>query len=223
MTPGAERDAVAQNVVHMIADLQEIINNETNRVHRMMANHRHNPEEIIHREGHYPTQTAMTQADFDHMFAELQEKKNDRIVTMSDDALAAENNNFEVNMALFLRNYQKQIHQMLYHNPHYDTVDHHKAAHGHPHHLDHHDDNHHQHHLGHHGHHDDHHLGHHHLNQNHQNLHQNHQNIHQNHVQEPQHIHDPNQHHNYLHNSQNDEHNRIHNSANQTINNQNNN
>jgi len=216
MAPGAERDAVAQNVVNMTADLQEIINNETNRVHRMMATHRHNPEESIHRDGHYPTQTAMTQADFDHMLAELQEKKNDRIVTMSDDALAAENNNFEVNMALFLRNYQKQIHQMMYHNPHYDTVDHHKAAHGHPHHLDHHDDNHHQHHLGHHDHHQ-HHLGHHddhHLNQNHQNLHQTH-------VQEPQHIHDPNHHHNYLHNSQNEEHNRIHNSANQTINNQN--
>lgn len=200
MAPGPERDAVAQNVVHMIADLQEIINNETSRVHRMMDTHRYNPEETIHTDGHHPTQTAMTQHEFDHMYSDLVEKKNDRIVSMSDDALAAENNNFEVNMALFLRNYQKQIHQMMHHNPHYDDLDHHKLAHGHPHHLDHHDSDHHHHHLGHHD------LNHH----DHHNLHQNHQNSHQNHVQSPQHFHDPNQHHNDHHNSQND----IHNSAN---------
>jgi len=200
MPPGPDKDALAKNVVNMVADLQAIINNETSRVHRMMDTHRHNPGEIIHHDGHHPTQTAMTQHEFDHMLAELREKKNNRIVTMGDDALAAENNNFEVNMALFLRNYQKQIHQMMYHNPHYEDVDHHELAHGHPH----------QHHLGH-AHldqHDDHH-----------NLHQNHQNLHQNHVQLPQHSHDPNQEHNDYHNSQNEEHNRIHNSANATINN----
>jgi len=204
MPAGPEREAVAQNVVNMIADLQEIINNETNRLNSMMATHRHNPEETIHRDGHHPTQTAMTQADFDHMLNELREKKNNRIASMSDDALAAENNNFEVNMALFLRNYQKQLHQMMYHNPHHDTVSHQKLGHDHHHQLDHHDESHH------------------HLDQNHHNLHQNHHNLHQHHVQVPQHIHDPNSDHNDLYNSQNEQHNRIHNSANVKINNQNN-